>query len=81
MFNPVSDAAAIEYHKRQLLREAKLNHLIREAQRDRVKMYERFLVLVGDLMVSGGSRLKARYDAANRSLSSRAVYEIKPQNP
>jgi hypothetical protein len=38
-------------------------------------------VLVGDLMVSGGSRLKARYDAANRSLSSRAVYEIKPQNP
>lgn len=80
MFNPISELEAVEYRKRELLREAKIQHLIRNAKRERSQMHERFLALVGDLMISGGSRLKARYDAANRSLASHVPYEIYPQN-
>ena len=80
MFNPISELQAVEYRKRELLREAKLQHLLRNSQRDQVKTHERLLALVGDLMISGGSRLKARYDDANRSLASHAPYEINPQN-
>lgn len=80
MFNPVTETEFVEHRKRELLREAKLHHLMREAQRDRMKIHQRFLGLVGDLMISGGSRLKARYDAANRTFSQPARYEIKPQN-
>jgi len=80
MFNPISEIQAVEYRKRELLREAKLQHLIRKSKREQAKTYERLLALVGDLMISGGSRLKARYDAANQSLTSSPVYEIKPQS-
>jgi hypothetical protein len=80
MFNPISELQAVEYRKRELIREAKLQHLVRKSQQERVKTHERFLALVGDLMISGGSKLKARYDAANQSLRSHPHYEIKPQN-
>ena len=80
MFNPISELEAVEYRKREMIREAKIQHLIRRSQRDQVKTHERLLALVGDLMISGGSRLKARYNAANRSLTSHPHYEIKPQS-
>lgn len=75
MFNPISEMQAVEYRKRELLREAKIQHLIRKAKREQGKTHERFLAMIGDLMISGGSRLKARYDAANRSLSNRPAYK------
>lgn len=80
MFNPISELEAVEYRKRELIREAKLQHLVRRSKQERGKTHERFLALVGDLMISGGSRLKSRYDAANRSFASQPQYEIKPQN-
>jgi hypothetical protein len=80
MFSPVTDIEAIEYRKRELLREAKLYHLMRNAQTDKAKVHERFLALVGDLMISGGSRLKTRYTAAHHTLSTPTAYQIKPQN-
>lgn len=80
MFNPFSEFEAVEYRKRELLRQAKIQHLLRNSKRDQVKTHERFLALVGDLMISGGSKLKARYDAANKSLASSPSYEINPQS-
>lgn len=80
MFNPISDMQAVEYRRRELIREAKIHNLLRKANHDHAKMHERFLAMVGDLMISGGSKLKTRYDAANQSLSARPVYKIKPQN-
>jgi hypothetical protein len=80
MFNPVANAEAVEYRKRQLLREAKVQQLAKELEQDRAKVHERFLAMVGDLMVSGGSRLKKRYEAANQSLSAPVYYSAKSLN-
>lgn len=80
MFSYDNEFRATEQRKQNLLREAKLNHLAREAQRDQSKMHERFMTLLADLMISGGSRLKERYNNASRSLAHRTTYEITAQN-
>lgn len=48
-----------------LMREAKLRHLIREAQSDPAMMRERWLAMLGDLMITSGQKLKARYEQVN----------------
>ena len=80
MFNPVSEAQAIEHRKRDLLRQAKLQQIAAEVQQDQAKLHERFLAMVGDLMITGGSRLKKRYDAANHAWTAPVFYDVKPQN-
>lgn len=79
MFNPVAETQAVEHHKRELMRQARLQQLAKEIQQDQGKLHERFLAMVGDLMISGGSRLKNRYDAANHSLSAPVYYDVKAQ--
>jgi hypothetical protein len=80
MFNLSTETKALDFHRRKLLREAKLQHLIREMQRDQVKPHERFIALLADVLIAGGSRLKARYNNARRPHASPSVYEVKPQN-
>lgn len=62
-FHTLNDARAVEYRRQDMLRAARMQHLIREAQSDTGRLHERFLALVGDLMVENGMRLKARYEA------------------
>lgn len=66
MFNPIIEAKNVETRRRELLRQAKLQALIREARRDQAKLHERMLRLVGELMVSGGTKLVARYQRVKR---------------
>jgi hypothetical protein len=80
MFNLTNETKTLELHRRKLIHEAKLQHLIHEMKRDQVKMHERLIALVADLMISGGSRLKARYNNSRQSLASPTFYEIKPQS-
>lgn len=83
MFNPMNEAKAIEYHKRDLMRQAKLHHLMREAQSEQARLHERLLTLVADLMISNGAKLKARYStarAARASFAPQAFYNVKPQS-
>ena len=80
MFNLTTETQALEFHRRKLIREAKIQHLIRDLERDQVKAHERFIAMVADLMISGGSRLKARYNNSRQSLASHTFYEIKPQS-
>lgn len=72
-FHPMNDARAVEYRKQDMIRAAKMAHLIREAQADSGRLHERFLALVGDLMVENGMRLKARYEAHTQAQEERDV--------
>jgi hypothetical protein len=53
------EIAQIADRKRRLLREARLQRLADEAQRDRPTIQRRFQRLVADVLIEGGTRLKA----------------------
>ena len=63
MRNPNEEMAVMQERKRQLLHSARMHQLFREAERDRARLGERLLALVGDLMISGGRKLKAHSGA------------------
>lgn len=50
----------MEERKRKLLQSAKLHQLYREAQTNQTTFGDRLLRLIGDLMITGGTRLKAQ---------------------
>lgn len=58
-FNP-NDPAHSEARKRDLLQQARRQHLIREAQAGKIPVADRLLGLVGDLLVKQGRRWQAR---------------------
>lgn len=60
MLNPNDVNVAMEERKRQLLHDARLNQLMRQADDDREHTGERLMRLLGDLMIEGGTKLKAR---------------------
>ncbi len=60
MFNQTDSLAFVEDQKRKLLREAKLHQLARQAEQDRIYAGDRLMRLIGDLMIVGGMKLKAR---------------------
>jgi hypothetical protein len=60
MYNPSEEMAVLQERKRQLLRAARMHQLYRQAEQDRVRFSERLMVLLGDLMISSGRKLKAR---------------------
>jgi hypothetical protein len=62
--HPDLEIQVMELRRRDLLRQARLNHLMEEARRDQPRMQQRFLLLVSDLMIAGGKRLRER--ASNR---------------
>ena len=54
------DYQQLEYRRRELLRQAKIERLIGEARRDAPKMQHRLMVLLADVMISGGTHLRER---------------------
>lgn len=68
MFNQTDSLAFVEDQKRKLLREAKLHQLARQAEQDRAHAGERLMRLLGDLMIVGGMKLKARAEATERRI-------------
>lgn len=59
-FHPINDVAHTEQRKRELLRQARLQHLAREVQADQETLGERLLGLVADLFSGPDDKLKAR---------------------
>jgi hypothetical protein len=58
MLQAERDLLIMEQRKRELLRQARIQQLFQQVEREPVG--ERLLNLLGDLMISGGRRLKAR---------------------
>ncbi len=68
MFNQTDSLAYVEDQKRKLLRQAKLNQLVQQAEQDRIHASDRLMKLIGDLMIVGGMKLKARAGASAGSV-------------
>lgn len=60
MLNPNHEQVVMEENRQKLLRAARLQLLYTEADAERRQFGERLMTLVGDLMISGGQKLKAR---------------------
>lgn len=60
MINPTEPMAVMEERKRQLLRSARMHQLFQQADQDRDAVGVRLMALLGDLMISGGRKLKER---------------------
>lgn len=60
MYNPANEIAVMQERKQRLLRAARTHQLLRQADWDRARFGERIMALLGDLMISGGRKLKAR---------------------
>jgi len=60
MLNPNEERVLMEERKRQLLQSAKMHELYQKADDERDQLGDRFMTLIGDLMISGGQKLKAR---------------------
>ncbi len=71
MFNQTESLAFVEDRKRKLLHEARLNQLVRQAEQDREHAGDRLMKLVGDLMIVGGMKLKARAGATANAAARR----------
>lgn len=60
MIAPMFEARTVEYRKRDLLRQARMQQLAREATADRETMRHRFRAMLADLLIASGERLKAQ---------------------
>lgn len=78
MLHSDRDILLMEQRKRDLLRQARLQQLYHATDATRAQMTTRLRHLLGDLMISGGERLKGR-TASARSLHVQPL--IKTQNP
>lgn len=58
MLQTERDMLLMEQRKRELLRQARIQQLFKEVEREPIG--DRLLNLLGDLMISGGRRLKER---------------------
>lgn len=59
MYSPVQEMVIMQERKQRLLRAARMHQLFRQAEQDRARLGERMMALLGDLMISGGKKLKA----------------------
>jgi len=71
MLSPNEDFALMSERRRDLLQAARMHQLYRETESHRAQLGERLMVLLADLMISGGEKLKAR---------SSVSYTIEAQN-
>ena len=71
MFSPNQELAMMEERKRELLRSARMHQLYQQAEEDHAQLSDRFMTLIGDLMISGGQKLKSR-SSANTQYSAGA---------
>jgi hypothetical protein len=60
MLSPTQQQAIMQDRKRQLLQAARVHQLYRQADAERAQIGERLMNLIGDLMIAGGEKLKAR---------------------
>jgi Na+-transporting NADH:ubiquinone oxidoreductase subunit NqrC len=60
MLSPIQQQAIMQDRKRQLLQAARVHQLYRQADQERTQIGERLMNLIGDLMIAGGEKLKAR---------------------
>ena len=60
MLDPNYQRVVMEENKLKLLRAARLHQLYEQADAERGQFGERLMTLLGDLMISGGQKLKAR---------------------
>lgn len=60
MLDPNHERAVMQENREKLLRAARLHQLYAQADEERPQFGERLMALVGDLMISGGQKLKAR---------------------
>lgn len=67
MFEPMMNSLIVAQRRKELLREARLRQLCRDALGDRQALYQRWLTLLADVLISGGTRLKHRYEDARAS--------------
>ncbi|HVU12170.1 MAG TPA: hypothetical protein VHD90_12875 [Phototrophicaceae bacterium] len=58
MFNQFDEMKLMAERRRDLLRAARMHQLYREADENRAQLGDRLMTLIGDLMISGGTRLK-----------------------
>ena len=65
--HPDLEIQVMEMRRRDLLRQARLNHLMEEARRDQPRMQQRLMLLVSDLMIAGGNRLRERARIGQRT--------------
>jgi len=65
MLNPIEQLAHMEERKQDLIRTARIHELYQQADEDRAQIGDRFMTLVGDLIISGGQKLKARSSSTN----------------
>lgn len=67
-----SEYALMKEKRDRLMREARKQQLWNRANEDRAQFGERLMALVGDLMISGGQKLKARSDSASVQYTAEA---------
>lgn len=60
MLSPNQEQALMQDRKRQLMQAARMHQLYRQAEHERAQLGERLMTLLGDLMIAGGKKLKAR---------------------
>ncbi len=58
MFNRFDEMELQAERRRDLLRAARMHQLYRQADDDRAQLGDRLMTLLGDLMISGGTKLK-----------------------
>ena len=63
MFDPNEQHTLMAEQKQKLLRQARLHQLYSQSERDRPHFGLRVMTLLGDLMISGGHKLKAHAQA------------------
>ena len=72
MFTPNEELAMMQERKRELLHSARMHQLYQQAEDDHAQLGERFMTLIGDLMISGGQKLKSRSSTSNTQYSAGA---------
>jgi hypothetical protein len=60
MFDPMLHGELVEQRKQDMLRQARLQNLSRVALGDRDGLHLRWLALVADVLIAGGTELKRR---------------------
>lgn len=68
MNNPQMEVMEMQARRSELLRQARLSHLTREAAKDAHIRPHRWLLLVSDLMIGAGMRLRAHAAPADLRL-------------
>ncbi|MFO7322208.1 MAG: hypothetical protein DIU68_010790 [Chloroflexota bacterium] len=67
MWNPEYEFDRHLRRRRELMRQATIQRLIRQAKQDTPGLQQRLLVLLSDLMISGGTRLRQSVERARKA--------------